>query len=115
MVKGKWKNIANKLKLFSKQNNRKILFTEYGYLTVDGCADKCWELEGKVNQLNQNQKAQANSFEALYSTYWSKDYWAGGFIWKWFPEGMGHEGYKSKDYCPQDKEAENIIAKWYGK
>ena len=42
-----------------------------------------------------------------------EDFWAGGFLWKWFPDGMGHEGYPEKDYTPQDKPAELIIKKWF--
>ena len=113
LLKRKWKPVTNKLRTFSKLQNRKILFTEYGYLTVDGCADKCWILEKEINQLSINQRAQANAFEALYLSLWGEKFWAGGFIWKWFPDGMGDEGFPEKDYCPQNKYSEKIIKKWY--
>jgi hypothetical protein len=115
ILKTKWKPILSKLKKFVKEVDRPMLFTEYGYLTIDGCAGKTWELEKKMKQAKINQKAQANSFEALYQSLSKEDWWAGGFIWKWFPEGKGHEGYPEKDYTPQDKQAEKIISDWFSR
>ena len=100
------------MELFSKQMQKPILFTEYGYLSVDSCAGKSWELEPNVDRLQVNEQAQANAFDALYSAFWCKPYFAGGFLWKWFPEMKGHEGYPEKDYTPQGKLAESIIKHW---
>ncbi|MFM2395265.1 MAG: hypothetical protein RLZZ546_3248 [Bacteroidota bacterium] len=109
----KWKKICAELKTYSKNTGKKILFTEYGYLTVDHCASKTWELESKIQTLKINQEAQANAFESLYQSIWNQPFFAGGFIWKWFPNGMGHEGYKDKDYDPQNKLAEAVVKKYY--
>ena len=38
--------------------------------------------------------------------------WKPWFLWKWFPEMKGHEGYPEKDYTPQGKLAESIIKHW---
>ncbi len=114
-LKKSWKKYTAALEEFSEEKKKKILFTEYGYLSVDGCAGKTWQLEKKVHSLNINEQAQANAFDVLYATLWEKPYWAGGFIWKWFPHGQGHEGYMERDYTPQDKKAEAIIAQWFGK
>ncbi len=114
-LRRQWRPILSKLKKYSKKVDRKIIFTEYGYLSVDGCAHRSWELEKKVDQLSINQQAQANAYDALLTTFWEQDFWAGGFLWKWFPNGMGHEGYPEKDYTPQGKVAEKVIREWYGK
>jgi len=111
----KWKPIVRKLKHFSQRKDMSILFTEFGYLTVDGCAHKAWELEKQVHHLSQNELAQANAYDALFTAYWGQSYWAGGFLWKWFPNNQGHEGYFAKDYTPQGKLAENVIKKWYSR
>ena len=111
----KWKSNISTLRKFSAKKGKKMLFTEYGYLSVDGCAGKTWELEKVVRDLPINEKAQANSFNALYNALWNESFWAGGFIWKWFPHGQGHEGYVDRDYTPQDKEAEKVISNWFGK
>ena len=111
----KWKSKAEELRAFSNKKGKQILFTEYGYLSVDGCAGKTWELEKKVHDLLINQAAQAQSFDGLYTALWEEPFWAGGFIWKWFPHGQGHEGYVARDYTPQDKSSEKVIARWFGK
>ncbi|HMP31353.1 MAG TPA: hypothetical protein PKD85_17245, partial [Saprospiraceae bacterium] len=110
----KWKPVKTELAKYSKKYDKKILFTEYGYLTVDGCAGKTWELEKNMKTLSKNEEAQRNAFEALFSVFWKEDFWAGGFLWKWFPAGMGHEGQPEKDYTPQGKLAEKVVSKWYG-
>lgn len=114
-LKNKWKPIVKRLKKFSKRNNRKILFTEFGYLSVDGCAYKAWELEKEVHKLAINETAQANAMHALFSSFWNQSFWSGGFLWKWFPDMQGHEGYPEKDYTPQGKSSENTIKLWYDK
>ena len=110
-----WKPIVNDMRKFSENIDRPILFTEYGYLSVDGCAGKTWELEKKVRSLKINEQAQANSLEALYKVFWKEDFWAGGFMWKWFPEGKGAEGYIERDYTPQDKKSILVMKNWFEK
>ena len=111
----KWRKYVRKLERFSKKKNLPILFTEYGYLSVDGAAGKTWELEKNIRSRSINEVAQANSYNALLKVFSKRKFWAGGFLWKWFPEGRGHEGYPERDYTPQNKIAEKTISDWYGK
>jgi hypothetical protein len=115
LLKKEWKPIVQKLKRFSSKHQRKILFTEYGYLSVDYCADKNWELERKITALEVNETAQANACQALLESFGNERFWSGGFLWKWFPNMSGHEGYPHKDYTPQGKKAEATIRSLYGK
>jgi hypothetical protein len=110
-----WKPYFETLKSFHKKTGKPILFTEYGYLSVDGCAYQSWDVEKHINELKINELAQSNALEAMFSTFWKEDWWGGGFLWKWFPEGMGHEGYIEKDYTPQGKMGQKTLTKWYGK
>lgn len=112
-LKTAWKPIVNKMKAISEKEKKQILFTEYGYLSVDNCAWQTWELEKNIGECQVNQKAQANALHALFDTFWKEDFWAGGFLWKWFPAGEGHEGYKPKDYTPQGKLGAKILTEWY--
>jgi len=108
-----WKPMCNRLGTFSKQHQKPVLFTEYGYLSVDGCGGKNWELENNITARNINEAAQANCYEALFKACMHEPWWAGGFTWKWFPNGRGHEGYPERDYTPQGKQAEAVLRKWY--
>lgn len=110
-----WKHLTPEMEHLSNRVNKPILFTEFGYLSVDGCAGKSWEIEKRVDQLNINQKAQSIAYDALFKSFWEKPWWVGGFVWKWFPNGAGHEGYPEKDYTPQGKEAESVLRTWYSK
>ena len=84
-------------------------------MSIDGCAYRAWELENEIGDRQINEQAQSNAIEGLFSSFWDKSFWAGGFLWKWFPEGQGHEGYFSKDYTPQGKISEQTIKDWYDK
>ncbi len=110
-----WQSWKKEIKSFSHKKNKKILFTEFGYLSVDRCAWKTWEIEKKVKTYSINEQAQANALDALYTSFWEEDYWAGGFLWKWFPNMRGHEGYPERDYTPQGKLAEEVLEKWFEK
>jgi len=112
-LKKAWKPLATEMEAFSVKEKKPILFTEFGYLTVDNCAWQNWELEKVIDDCQVNQQAQANALQGLFESFWNKDFWAGGFLWKWFPEGQGHEGFKPKDYTPQGKLGAKVLAEWY--
>lgn len=114
-LKKEWKSIGKELKKFSRRNNKPILFTEFGYLSVDGCAYRAWELEKRVRQTPINEQAQSNAYQALLEFFAEEDYWMGGFLWKWFPNMKGHEGYPNRDYTPQGKIAKETIRTIYNK
>lgn len=106
-----WTPIVQRLEALSVRVGRPILFTEYGYLSVDQCAWRTWELEADVQSRRINERAQSNALAALWSVFSGRSWWAGGFLWKWFPEMQGHEGYPERDYTPQGKEAEETLAR----
>jgi hypothetical protein len=108
-----WKPWKNKMASLHQKTGKPILFTEFGYLSVDGCAHKTWELEAQVHQLKKNERAQANALHALLQSFYPEPYWKGGFLWKWFPNMQGHEGYPEKDYTPQGKIAWSVLKSWY--
>lgn len=108
-----WQPYVHRIESISIIEKKPIIFTEYGYLSVDHCAHKTWELEKKVKSLPINEQAQANALDALLLVYSTKPYWKGGFLWKWFPNGQGHEGYPERDYTPQNKVAHDVVKDWY--
>ncbi len=112
-LKDQWKKISKALSSFSKRHKKPILFTEFGYQSVDGCAGKAWEIEKDIYNRSINDQAQANAYAALLQFWKNEKYWAGGFLWKWFPNMRGHEGYPERDYTPQGKLAEEYITQEY--
>jgi hypothetical protein len=110
-----WKPIVKKLRKIATHTQKPILFTEFGYMSVEGCAGKTWELEKIRRSLSPNPQAQANAYEALFLTFTREPYWAGGFAWKWYPSAFGREGHNDRDYTPQNKTAQSVLSRWYEK
>ena len=72
-----WKSHKEEIIRIQKQYNKPILFTEFGYRSVDYNAKKPWfvdRLEGNVNL-----EAQVNGLQAIHNQFWKEDWFAGGF------------------------------------
>lgn len=110
-----WHPIVRELGSFAAAQKKPILFTEYGYLSVDSCAWRTWEREGNLGQIARNDAAQAVALDAIWQSFSAEPWWAGGFLWKWFPNGMGHEGFPEKDYSPQGKVGEDVLRRWFSR
>lgn len=112
-LKEKWQPIKEELHAYAGQNNKPIVFTEFGYRSVDFTADRHWEYERNDRALNL--QAQADAYRALFETFWNEPWFAGGFLWKWFPGQTGPRGSGDRRFTPQNKPAEEIIRKWYSR
>ena len=108
-----WQGPLHSIRQCQKVYKKPVIFTEYGYLSVDGTAFNTWELERKLDKLPINQEAQATAIDALHYVFSQENYWVGGFLWKWYPGMQGHEGNPDKDYTPQGKGAEKVLKRWF--
>lgn len=107
-----WIPIKNKMNTFAQKWNRPILFTEYGFQSANGAAGRHWELD--KSETNANSQLQADAYEATYRALMDEEWFAGGFLWKWhFNERYGN--WRGTEWTPQNKPAEKVIARWYGK
>ncbi|WGF93040.1 glycoside hydrolase family 113 [Aequorivita marisscotiae] len=106
---GRWKT---ELQTISDKENKKILFTEYGYRSVDLSGKEPWRSDREMTSINL--KAQANLLEGLYKSVWNEQWFAGGFLWKWFIANDKVGGARNTQFTPQNKPAQKIIAKYYG-
>ncbi|WP_196894486.1 glycoside hydrolase family 113 [Aureivirga marina] len=105
--------IKNNLKTFSCSYNKPILFTEYGYRSIDFAAWKAWELE-PIGRNNVNHQAQNNGYEGFYQSFWDEDWVAGGFFWEWevsFTELVS--GHNNGWQVSGKPEVQEIIKKYY--
>ncbi len=108
-----WQPLSQKLESVSQQYGKQILFTEYGYLSVDGSGWQNWVLEQDLNSYAINMQAQANCLEAFYQQFWHKEWVAGGFIWKWYHDHENSGGLNNRDYTPQNKPCEEVMLRYY--
>ena len=100
----------HQLRIISTSNNKPILFTEFGYRSVDFTTKKPWESkrEGVVNL-----QGQINAYEAFFECFWQQEFIAGGFIWKWFANHSNAGGESNNGFTPQNKPVERVIKNWY--
>jgi hypothetical protein len=111
-----WKPYADELGRFALKKRKLIVFTEYGYRSVHQPVWKQWEIEYNSHYENANMEAQVNSYEGLFRAVWNEPWFAGGFIWKWYPEPVHYtRTTHNSDYTPQDKPTEATILKWYAR
>lgn len=106
-----WKKEGDKLKAFSEKWKKQIIFTEYGFRSID--YPSAFHNKDK-SKLKPNMNNQKNAYQAFFQTIWMEDWFLGGFLWKWqFRDEIG--GENDTDYTPQNKPAANVIQKYYEK
>ena len=106
-----WKPYVQDLKNFSEKENRSILFTKIGYRSIHRSTVKPWDYS--VREQPYNGKAQADALEAMFLSFQEKNWWAGGFIWKWFPDHANSGSVSDTTFSPQNKPAEDIIKGYF--
>lgn len=107
-----WRRIKKDLKEHAARNQRPILFTEYGYCSIDFAGKEPWN---PPNTGDINMEAQVNAYKALYESVWNEPWFAGGFLWKWYENDGNAGGATHKRFTPQNKPVEKVIAEFYGK
>lgn len=108
-----WQKWKNKLQEVSEENDCPILFTEFGYRSMDYTAKKPWLVDN--GQMKVNLIAQADALQVLFDEFWKEDWFSGGFVWKWFIHHQTVGGSKNNRFTPQNKPAEATIRSHYGK
>jgi len=112
-LKAGWQKWKEPLASFSAEKGRPILFTEFGYRSMDYTAHKPWLVDR--NEMKVNLEAQANALRAIFQEFWTEDWFAGGFVWKWFIHHNKVGGANDNRFTPQNKPAEEVIRSFYKK
>ena len=106
-----WKPWKDEMVEISSRHNRKIIFTEYGYRSMDYAGKEPWRSDGRENKVNL--EAQANLLTALYEEVWKEPWFSGGYVWKWFTEHRRSGGNENNQFTPQNKPAGSVIKEYY--
>lgn len=101
-----WTPHVLQMKNISEKHRKPVVFTEWGYRSMDFCASKPWEV-GHGDDVNL--KGQANAYKAFYIAMYSQPWFAGGYVWKWHPEHEQAGGEKNNRFTPQNKPAEETL------
>ena len=108
-----WQKHKMLLKKISETHGKPILFTEFGYRSIDYNGLKPWDSDRNIENLNL--EAQTNATMALFEEFWTEDWFAGGFVWKWFHDHAESGGLDNNQFTPQNKPVEEIIKYYYTK
>ena len=95
----------------SQSNGRPILFTEFGYRSMDYTAKKPWLVDNNEDKVNMD--AQVNAKKAIFNEFWKEDWFAGGYVWKWFIQHDKSGGDSDNRFTPQNKPAQAVIRDHY--
>ncbi|MBR9845816.1 MAG: glycoside hydrolase [Algicola sp.] len=109
--KAGWQKHKEVIKSLSEKHDKPVLFTEYGYRSMDYTGKEPWESDHTIESLNF--EGQANATQALFEVFWSEDWFAGGFVWKWFHNHDKVGGEKDNQFTPQNKPVEAVIKSFY--
>ncbi|NKI31667.1 glycoside hydrolase family 113 [Croceivirga thetidis] len=108
MKKG-WQKWKTALKELSNTTDKPILFTEFGYRSMDYTAKKPWLVDR--NEMAVNLQSQADALKVTFEEFWKEDWFAGGFVWKWFIHHEDSGGVEDNRFTPQNKPAQEVLKK----
>jgi len=114
-LKKLWNQPFKQIESFQKKYKKKVIFTEYGYRSINHATWRQWEFENLKNLSTANHQAQRNGYQAIFETFWGVDWFAGGFLWNWSPYDEVAGGPNNDEYTPQNKPTEAYIGEWYAK
>lgn len=106
-----WKVHKTNIEAIQIEFNKQVIFTEYGYRSIDFSAREPWNsdrMEGSVNLVGQT-----NLLQALFDEFWNENWFAGGFIWKWYIDHPNAGGLEDNRFTPQNKPAESLLKKHF--
>ena len=108
-----WMKHKTDINEVSNKFKKPVLFTEFGYRSADFSGKEPWKSDRYKDPANF--EAQNNTTKALFDTFWEEDWFAGGFIWKWFHNHEKSGGENNNQFTPQNKPVEAIIKDYYSK
>lgn len=112
-LKKGWQSWKKKIFELALEKDKRVIFTEFGYRSMDFTAKKPWLVDR--NDQNVNLEAQVNAKKAIYSEFWNEEWFAGGYVWKWFIDHDRAGGTEDNRFTPQNKPAQKVIAEYYKK
>ncbi|MEO0972992.1 MAG: glycoside hydrolase TIM-barrel-like domain-containing protein [Pseudomonadota bacterium] len=108
-----WRAWKQAIRVSSERVNRPILFTEFGYRSIDHTAKAPWSAE--PGDQPANLIAQALATRTLMEEFWPEPWFAGGFVWKWFIDHERAGGEQNNRFTPQNKPAQRVLQEFYGR
>ena len=103
----RWEKVMKPLGDFSRQKNRRVVFTEIGYPALATAARRPWQ----ENEGPADVWLQARLYEAALQAVSRQPFLAGSFFWLW--EGTSRPPFRDSSFSIQDKPAAFVMARYY--
>jgi hypothetical protein len=106
-----WQGPFNILRALYDRWGKQVIFTEIGYLSVDGTnkIPALWNLEGDIDY-----QEQADCYQAAFEVFWNEPWFAGIF---WWHTEIGGDcevvGTGNRHFTPLGKPAGEVLRNWY--
>jgi len=110
-LKTGWQSHKERIHGLHEKTDKPILFTEYGYRSTNFTAKAPWDSNHEIKDVNL--EGQMITLQALFDEFWAEDWFAGGFIWKWFHAHDRVGGKENSQFTPQNKPAESLVKEIY--
>ena len=101
-----WNEISEKLERFSSNHHKQIVFTEIGYRSCEFNCKEPWRYDKKFKLNLTNQET---AYHAFFKSVWKEEFFAGAFLWKWYPNHSKSGGITDARFTPQNKPVEALI------
>lgn len=108
-LKKGWERWKNDIKYWQSQIDRPVIFTELGYASTSHAPYSPWK--GGYSG-NADIEIQARCYQAFFETIWNEPWFAGVYWWKWDTNTRAG-GKHNRQFTPQNKPAQQIIASHY--
>jgi hypothetical protein len=102
-----WERVADEIESWREDKgltHMGVVLTEIGYPSARGAAMRPWVATSNI----EDQKAQAESLEAVFTVLTKRPWFEGYYIWQYFPQ----DRWSPLGFTVKGKEAEKIIMKW---
>ena len=110
-----WQRHLPAIERVQRRFGKPVVFTEVGYRNAPDAAIEPWKWpERTAVVLPTSETLQMACYEAMFETFWARPWFAGLFVWKWYPRlAPDDPGRRPLDFTPQHKPAEQVMARWF--
>jgi hypothetical protein len=100
-----WGKVIPQIEKVVSNFQKPVIFTEIGYCNTADAAVSPWIWPHERKGTEVSEQVQAKCYQAFFDNVWKKDWLAGVYFWKWYPQVRGSE----IDFTPQGKEAAEVM------
>jgi hypothetical protein len=104
-----WAGHVADIEQVQRRCGKPVILTEIGYRSTRDAAVEPWQWRSEVGLDNA---LQARCYEAMFRSFWDRPWFAGLYVWKWFPDDRVSRR-RGLGFTPQGKPAERVLRAWY--